>query len=120
MTTTNYIGIPQLDERFARYRHDPEDPSSLSHDDAWGLLEDSAGFLWVGTQGGGLNRLDPERGTFQRFFEQPAEDDDGLRWTAHINRPTRADAEIRIAVTAQGAAWFAEVPVVFLKLADEP
>lgn len=46
--------------------------------------------------------------------------EDGLRWTAQINRPTRADAEIRIAVTAQGATWFAEVPVVFLRLADEP
>jgi len=46
--------------------------------------------------------------------------EDGLRWTAQISRPTRADAEIRIAVTAQGATWFAEVPVVFLRLADEP
>lgn len=46
--------------------------------------------------------------------------EDGLRWTAQIDRPTRADAEIRIAVTAQGATWFAEVPVVFMKLADEP
>ena len=46
--------------------------------------------------------------------------EDGLRWTGQISRPARADAEIRIAVTAQGAAWFAEVPVVFLKLADEP
>jgi hypothetical protein len=46
--------------------------------------------------------------------------EDGLRWTAQIDRPTRANAEIRIAVTAQGAMWFAEVPVVFMKLADEP
>lgn len=46
--------------------------------------------------------------------------EDGLRWTAQIDRPARADAEIRIAVTAQGATWFAEVPVVFLKLADKP
>ncbi len=46
--------------------------------------------------------------------------DDGLHWTAKINRPTRADAALRIAVTAQGATWYAEVPVVFMRVADQP
>ncbi len=56
-------------ERFARYRHDPENPASLSHDDLFGILEDSTGALWIGTRGGGLNRLDPERGSFERFLD---------------------------------------------------
>lgn len=46
--------------------------------------------------------------------------DDALHWTAQIDRPTRADAAIRLAVTAQGATWYAEVPVVFLRLSDKP
>ena len=46
--------------------------------------------------------------------------DDALHWTAQIDRPTRADAAIRIAVTAQGSTWYAEVPVIFMKLADQP
>ena len=45
---------------------------------------------------------------------------DALRWTAQIDRPSRADAAIRLAVTAQGATWYAEVPVVFMRLANEP
>ncbi len=71
-------------ERFVRYLHDPEDPASLSHDDAWSVLEDSSGALWVGTQGGGLNRLAAgarEAGArFERFFDQPAEDETDLRF----------------------------------------
>lgn len=39
---------------------------------------------------------------------------DRLHWTTEIDRPTRADALIRVAVTAQGATWFAEIPTVFL------
>lgn len=46
--------------------------------------------------------------------------DDDLRWTTQIDRPTGADAAIRIAVTAQGATWFGEVPVVFMGLSDKP
>ena len=40
--------------------------------------------------------------------------DDGNRWQGLIPRPASAAAMIRVAVTAQGATWYAEVPVVFL------
>ena len=45
---------------FARLRHDPGDPGSLSHDDVNALLPDRRGALWIGTQAG-LNRLGPGR-----------------------------------------------------------
>lgn len=60
-------------ELFAHLRHDPDDPTSLSHDSASLLFEDSTGALWVGTQGGGLNRLDAERRGFERFFTESPE-----------------------------------------------
>lgn len=41
--------------------------------------------------------------------------DDGTRWQTLLPRPASPDATIRVAVTAQGAAWYAEVPVVFLE-----
>lgn len=41
--------------------------------------------------------------------------DDALRWQGLLPRPTSEDAQIRVAVTAQGATWYAEVPVVFLE-----
>jgi PAS domain S-box-containing protein len=50
-------GPPTRDTgRFVHYRHDPTDPTSLSNDHAWSILEDSRGDLWIATQGGGLNR----------------------------------------------------------------
>jgi signal transduction histidine kinase/ligand-binding sensor domain-containing protein len=49
------------------YRHDPDDPYSLSHDRVWSLFEDSTGVLWVGTYGGGLNRFDRDAGQFTRY-----------------------------------------------------
>ena len=44
--------------------------------------------------------------------------DDGMRWQGLLPRPQSPEALIRIAVTAQGATWYAEVPVVFLETED--
>jgi two-component system sensor histidine kinase ChiS len=49
------------------YKHNAEDPRSLSNNRVWSLLEDSAGTLWVGTYGGGLNRFDRDTGQFTRY-----------------------------------------------------
>ncbi len=69
-----YNGLVRLDPRtgtFTQFRHDPDDPHSLSDDFVWSLYEDPEGgetvprpYLWVGTHGG-LNRLDDrEAGRF--------------------------------------------------------
>ncbi|HEX7030439.1 MAG TPA: two-component regulator propeller domain-containing protein [Gammaproteobacteria bacterium] len=52
------------------YRHDPEDPGSLSHDEVRSLLADAAGRLWVGTHGG-LDRLDPGADDFVHYRNDP-------------------------------------------------
>jgi ligand-binding sensor domain-containing protein len=57
--------------RFTHYRHDPEHPGSLSHNVVSSLYEDPAGRLWVGTAGGGLNRLDRQTGHFYQFQSNP-------------------------------------------------
>jgi signal transduction histidine kinase/ligand-binding sensor domain-containing protein/DNA-binding response OmpR family regulator len=57
-------------ERFRHYRNDPADPTSLGHNSVQGLLRDPRQpdrVLWVGTGGGGLNRLDIDAGTFSRY-----------------------------------------------------
>jgi hypothetical protein len=41
--------------------------------------------------------------------------DDGTGWQGLLPRPSSPDAVIRVAVTAQGAAWYAEVSSVFLE-----
>ncbi|MBK8049103.1 MAG: hypothetical protein IPK16_19505 [Anaerolineales bacterium] len=55
--------------RFVRYRHDPNDSSSLSDDGVWAIHEDRTGAIWAGTQAG-LNRLDPVTGKFTHFYEK--------------------------------------------------
>ena len=59
---------------FKAFRHNPADPSSLSHDGVYALASDGAGRLWVGTDGG-LNRLDPATGRFERFRHDAARPD---------------------------------------------
>ena len=52
---------------FSAYRNKESDPKSLAADDVWALLEDKDGILWVGTFGGGLDRLDTRTGTIWHF-----------------------------------------------------
>jgi ligand-binding sensor domain-containing protein/DNA-binding CsgD family transcriptional regulator len=54
-------------QMFVRYRHDPQDPDSLSDDIVLAIQEDAKGDLWVGTRLGGLNRYDRQKGSFIRF-----------------------------------------------------
>lgn len=53
------------------FRHDPDDPASLSSNMITSLCEDRRGRIWVGTWGAGLNRFDPQSGTFIRFSADP-------------------------------------------------
>ena len=63
---------------FTQYRHDPNDPRSLSHDVVsvtWALqpafLEDQQGIVWIGTRGGGLNRYDRTTDSFTHYRYDP-------------------------------------------------
>lgn len=50
-----------------------EKPSEgLSSPIVGNMLEDKRGHIWICTEGGGLNRFDPETGTFQWFTHQSA------------------------------------------------
>ncbi len=56
---------------FARYRHDPVDPSSLSHDLIRSIYEDRSDVLWVGTSEGGLNQFDRKKRKFTHCESEP-------------------------------------------------
>lgn len=69
-------GLNRLDagsKGFTHFQHDDEDPESISSNAVLCVFEARDGTLWVGTGGGGLNRLDPEAGSFRLFST-----DDGL------------------------------------------
>ncbi len=59
--------------RFTHFRHDPDDPTSLSDDVVFVLLEDSAGTLWVASLGGGLHQFDRENEQFIRYQSDPVD-----------------------------------------------
>ncbi len=58
---------------FTVYKPDPEDPDSLSNNYVSALHEDRAGILWVGINGGGLNKFNRETGTFVHFRNDPGD-----------------------------------------------
>ena len=69
-------GLTRFDPRtgaLRHYRHDPRDPRSLSNDALRAILPDPRRpdrYLWVGTAGGGLNRLDLDSNTFTALTER--------------------------------------------------
>ena len=44
--------------------------------------------------------------------------DESLHWTTRIGRPEAETSKIRVAVTADGSTWYAEIPVTFLRLGN--
>jgi PAS domain S-box-containing protein len=97
-------GLGRLDpgaEDFVHYLHDPKDPSSLSNDNVLCIHEDSRGTVWIGTNGGGLNKLDRTKGTFVHYLQADGlpnnvvygvlEDARGLLWISTNSGISRFD-----------------------------
>lgn len=51
---------------FTRYRHVPEDDTSLLNNKISAIYEDKKGTLWIGTAQLGMHKMDREKGTFER------------------------------------------------------
>lgn len=80
--------------RFINYKTDPSDPKSISHNYILALHEDREGTLWVGTFGGGMNKLimgnEIQKEYFERYTMEDGlpndvvkailEDDEGNLW----------------------------------------
>jgi len=56
---------------FKVYQKDSAQPHSLSHDWVWTVYADNHGRLWVGTDGGGLSRYEPDSDNFTHFRHNP-------------------------------------------------
>ncbi|HSR30846.1 MAG TPA: two-component regulator propeller domain-containing protein [Anaerolineae bacterium] len=70
---------------FAVYRHDPDAPNSLSNDAVLTMHEDKANALWIGTQGGGLDRFEQETGRWRNFSNDPDSPDSYfMNWIVSI------------------------------------
>ncbi|MGB5850167.1 MAG: two-component regulator propeller domain-containing protein, partial [Ignavibacteriaceae bacterium] len=77
-------GLVRYDGRdYKTFNYNPENSESISFDDIVSLYEDSKGNLWIGTWGGGLNMLNPQRTKFTRFVYKPSNPDgisDDIVW----------------------------------------
>jgi signal transduction histidine kinase/ligand-binding sensor domain-containing protein len=62
----------QRDESWSQpYRHDPDDPNSLSKVWVFAFLEDRDGMIWFGTVGAGLYKFDPAKEHFTQYQNEP-------------------------------------------------
>jgi signal transduction histidine kinase/ligand-binding sensor domain-containing protein/DNA-binding response OmpR family regulator len=55
---------------FTHYKHNPNDPHSISGNSLMTIYEDHDGFLWVGTEGG-LNKFDKNEEKFTHYKNDP-------------------------------------------------
>jgi PAS domain S-box-containing protein len=68
-----YDGLNRYDGYgFTIYRNDPDDPATISDNQIHSICEDRReGVLWIGTQGGGLNKFDPVKEVFTSYRYEP-------------------------------------------------
>ena len=57
---------------FRIYRHDPDNPDSLSDNWISSIVEDQTGALWIGTDGG-INRYERDSDSFVRYRHDPSD-----------------------------------------------
>jgi len=77
-----FRGLDLLDQKTGKFKHYRDrigDSTSLSNDIVRAIYEDREGKLWIGTgytfdstDQGGLNRFNPDKGTFTRYLHDPA------------------------------------------------
>jgi two-component system sensor histidine kinase ChiS len=59
--------------RLTHFKHDPNDPRSLSSNWIRALYEDRSGVLWISAVGAGLNRFDPITKSVNRYRHDPSD-----------------------------------------------
>ncbi|MCP4654788.1 MAG: SpoIIE family protein phosphatase [bacterium] len=113
-------------ERFIHYRHDRGNPESLSSDSVNAIREDGEGVLWIGTgnmeipdPGGGLDRFDPQSGTFQRYQHDPEDPASLSRGPVTSIREDR-DGGLWVATAGGGLDRFDRNTPTFIHYRDVP
>lgn len=62
-----------IQEKFTHYKHDPQNPNSLSDNRVMAILKDRRDVLWIGMLGGGLDKFDLETGQFTHYLHEPSD-----------------------------------------------
>jgi ligand-binding sensor domain-containing protein/signal transduction histidine kinase len=83
---------------FVVYKHNPNDPASLSSNFVLDLMEDDQGCLWIATDFGGMNKFDPATERFARYRHDP-----------NNSNSISGDSVETIARDSRGHLWFGTV-----------
>jgi signal transduction histidine kinase/streptogramin lyase/DNA-binding NarL/FixJ family response regulator len=59
-TDAGLVRFDKTTKQWMKFRHEPNNPDSICNDTMWNLFMDKAGFIWIPTYGGGLDKFDPE------------------------------------------------------------
>ncbi len=59
--------------RFTSYKNEPYDARTISNNYITSIAENHSGTLWIGTNGGGLNRFDRQKETFSSYRHDPGD-----------------------------------------------
>jgi ligand-binding sensor domain-containing protein len=99
---------------FTSFQHHPQGSrspasagSSLSSNVITALVQDSSGALWIGTDGGGLNRLDTRTGAVTRFQhdEQRTSTTTTTPANANINTSINSNVVLSLCLDSAGTLW---------------
>ncbi|MFZ5822433.1 MAG: ligand-binding sensor domain-containing protein, partial [Chloroflexota bacterium] len=108
MWFTTQDGLSRYDGySFTTFRHDRDNPNSLSNNNTFALVISRDGLIWVGADPGGLNVYDPSAGKFSLYQRDPndpnsladdsvwslLEDQDGSIWVGTRNGLSHLDRE---------------------------
>jgi len=80
---------------FVVYKHNPNDPRSLSANYVQALMEDGQGYLWIATLTGGADKFDPTTEHFTRYRHDPSNPNS-----------ISGDSVYSIARDSRGHLWF--------------
>jgi PAS domain S-box-containing protein len=99
----NIISLPETEKEdvsFTHYKHNPENPKSLSHNFVTIIYQDRKGKFWICTGGGGLNRLIPG--------DKPQEAPIFIHYKKDYNNPSTIGANFINAICEDrsGIIWF--------------
>ena len=86
-------GLDDVNNTFTHFINDPADPQSISHIDIRCITEDRSGIIWIGTRGGGVNKLDLKPEKFKVFRHNPYDADslsDNRVWSIYEDKDLTA------------------------------
>ncbi|NVJ60899.1 MAG: EAL domain-containing protein [Gammaproteobacteria bacterium] len=104
------------------YKHLPDDPHSLAANFVWSIAEDVQGYLWIGTENGGLSRFNPKTDSFDNF-KHNENDPSSLPGNQVLDVFVDTQNRVWIATAAAGLALFnrdSETFTRFQNTKDDP